>query len=140
MGSDLLAVEAAILDKNLVGARSGHDHTRDVDSRYVALERNRIAYRTTLFGGEFDSHRAKKFIVGMISGEREDKVVLDFHLAFRGVQHDVICLDRLDRAAEVSSDLTVLDAVLDIGENPVLHVRMHLRPAMDEGDSRSMAP
>src|SRR5215467_638275 len=132
MGRDLLAVKAAILDKNLVGARSGHDHTCNIDSRHVALERNGIAHRTTLLGREFDSHGAKKFIVGMISGEREDKVVLDSHLAFRRVQYDAICFDLPDGAAEVGSDLPVLDAVLDIGEDPVLHVRMHLRPAIYE--------
>ena len=41
---------------------------------------------------------------------------------------------------EVGCDLAVLDAVVDVGENPVLHVAMHLGAAMHEGDACAVAP
>ena len=37
-------------------------------------------------------------------------------------------------------DFSVFDAVVDVREDPVLDVAMHLGSAMDKGHLRSMAP
>ena len=43
-----LAVEAAILDEDFVGPLAGDDHSCEIDSRDVALERRGIAHRATV--------------------------------------------------------------------------------------------
>lgn len=45
---DLLAVEASILDEDLVGAGARHDHSRNIDPVYITFQRDRIAHRSAL--------------------------------------------------------------------------------------------
>ncbi len=47
---------------------------------------------------------------------------------------------RVDGAGEEGRDLAILDAVVDVGQDPVFDVAVHLRAAMDEGDARAVAP
>jgi hypothetical protein len=35
---DLAAVETAILDKNFVGSHACHDHSREIETGYIALQ------------------------------------------------------------------------------------------------------
>ena len=53
---------------------------------------------------------------------------------------DVVRPDLDHRAAEVSGDFAVLDAVLDVGQDPVLDVIMQFRSAMDQGHARAVPP
>ena len=45
-----------------------------------------------------------------------------------------------DCRGKVGGDFAVLDAVVDVGQDPVLNMAMHLRAAMDQGDARAMSP
>ena len=68
----------------------------------------------------------------MVAGQRKNKIILQRHLALRRVQNDIIRRDFADGAVEVSRNLSIADPVFDVGQNPVLHVRMHLGPAMNQ--------
>src|SRR5436305_5538768 len=48
VGGDQLALEAAILYENFVGAGPSDDHAGHVNSRHIALQRFRIAHRPAL--------------------------------------------------------------------------------------------
>ena len=49
VAGDLLTVEAAVLDEDLISARSGHNYSGDINPRRIAFERNRITHRPALF-------------------------------------------------------------------------------------------
>src|SRR5208282_3854175 len=87
-----------------------------------------------------DPHAAQKIVVGMVTGEREYKIVLQAKNAERSLQRDPGIADLLHRAVEVRGDFASLDAVLDVGPHPVLNVIMHPRSAMNQRDARSMPP
>ena len=61
-------------------------------------------------------------------------------LAAGGGDGEVVFGDARDGGGEVGGDLAVLDAVVDVGQNPVLHVVVHLGAAMDQGDARAVTP
>ena len=58
----------------------------------------------------------------------------------RGAKGDGVGIDAGDGGVEISRDLAVLDAVLDVGEDPVLDVGLHGGAAIDEGDARAVTP
>src|SRR3974390_1410442 len=74
---DQLAVEASILDENLVRLRARDNHPGHVDSGHVALQRLRIATRTELLRGQLDPDAAEKVVIRMVSRESEYVVVVD---------------------------------------------------------------
>jgi hypothetical protein len=73
---DQRAVEAPILNEDLIGARAGHDHARQIDARHIALQRLRIANRQPVLALQAHAQCFKELEVGMIAGHGEDKVVL----------------------------------------------------------------
>lgn len=45
---DLFSVEAPVLDEDLIRARSGNDHSGNINAVHVAFKRDRIAHRAAL--------------------------------------------------------------------------------------------
>src|SRR5580700_1843381 len=69
--NDLLAVEAAVLDKNVASVPSADDHAGQVDSRHIAFERIRIKRGFSRIGVELHAQAFDKFIIGVIAGQGE---------------------------------------------------------------------
>ena len=134
-------MESTILDEDFIGAFPGDDDTGEIDSRDIALERRGIAPRAAIVGLiETHPQPLDEVKVGMVAGERKDEVVRQRYRAFRRFEPHIVFGDVDYRAAEVCFDLSVLDAVVDVGEDPILHVAVHLRAAMDERYSGAMPP
>src|SRR5438270_1923824 len=76
---DQLAVEAAIFDEYFAGPRASDNHSRDVHSGDIRFQSLWVAHGTKLFVGKFDSHAPQKIVVGMVSGERENKIIFQAH-------------------------------------------------------------
>ena len=76
----------------------------------------------------------------MIAGEGEDEVVGEGDVAGGRGEGDSVFGDVSDRGGEIGADFAVLDAVVDVGQDPVFDVAMHLRAAVDEGDTGPVAP
>src|ERR1700730_13860471 len=76
----------------------------------------------------------------MVASHGEDKIVLQADRTFRGFEVDRVGLDLLHSAAEVGGNFAILDAVLNVGQNPILHVAMEFRPAMYQDHARAVPP
>src|SRR5262249_13850654 len=139
-GRDLLAVEATVFDEDFIGARTCHDHTSHIYAWNIALKGHGIAHRPTLLCREFNTHGAKEIVIGVISSEGEHEVILDGDFAFGSLQDYMVEGNLLHGGVEVSRDLAVFDAIFNVRTNPILHMRMHPGPAVNQGDARSMTP
>src|SRR5713101_2636501 len=140
MGGDLFAVEPAVLDKDLAGARSSHDYTGHVDAWDIALERDRIAHRPLLLSRQLYADTGQEVEVRMVPGERKNEIVLQALRTSRSIKYDVIGADLEDRTVEVGNDFSGLDAVLDVGAHPVFDVRVDLGAAMNQRHAGAMPP
>src|SRR5690348_12502436 len=76
----------------------------------------------------------------MVSNQREDKIVLQAHRPARGRDYCVVDSDFLDVTVEKSFDLSVLDAILEVGLDPVLYVMVELRTAVNQRNPSTMPP
>ena len=138
---DELAVEAPVLDKDFVGALAGDDYTGEIDAGDVAFERGRITDRTTIV--RLVQRNAEVFDeveIGMVTGESEDKLIRDGYNTIGRGQGYIVFGDIGDGTIEIGFDLAVFDSVVDVGEDPVLDVTVHLRATMHESHLRSVAP
>jgi len=133
-------MEAAVFDEYLVRARSRHDDPGNIDSRDVALQRDRIAYRTILFGRKLNPHAAEKIVIRMVADKSEDKIVLQANRTARRVDHYMVHANFLHRAVEVRFDVIALYAVFQVGLDPVLNVVVQLRAAIGQSDACAMPP
>src|ERR1700733_6497532 len=122
---DLTAMESAVLDENLVSAHAGNDHSGEVDTRYIALQRLRIARRAAVFPFHLYANRSQKIKVGMVPGQGKDKIILQSNQSLRRQQLDRVFRDAGHGAGKVGSDFAVLDAIVDVRQNPVFDVVMH---------------
>ncbi len=61
---DLLAVEAAVFDENLVGVHAGDDHAREIHPLAVAFQSLRIGARLLRLRIETDAERCQEFRSG----------------------------------------------------------------------------
>ena len=96
---DELAVEASILDEDLVGALAGHDDAGKVDAGYVGLKRAGVANRAAIIGlVQADAKALNEGEVGVVAGKGEDKVVFKGESALRRLQDHLIFGDVLDGA------------------------------------------
>src|ERR1700754_2191683 len=82
MASDERAVEAAVLDEDLVGALARYDDAGEVDAGDVAFERCGIADGAAAVGFvEAYAEFFDKAEVWVVAGEREDELVCEDELA-----------------------------------------------------------
>src|SRR5882672_4924975 len=106
MGGNLLAVEPTVLDEDFARARPGDDHTGHINAGDVALESYGIADRPALLSRQLYTDAGEEVEVGVVSGEREYKVILQALRASWSIQHDIIGADFQYRTVEVSRDFT----------------------------------
>src|ERR1017187_9139555 len=91
---DELAVEAAVLDEDFVGALAGDDDSAEVDAGDVRLERGLIANRAAVIGFvELHAEALDEIEVGMVAGEGKDEVIGDGHIAVGCGDGDVVLGD-----------------------------------------------
>src|SRR5947207_3287696 len=102
MGSDLLSVEAAVLNEDFVCPRSRNNYPRHIDSGDIALQCYRIAHGPALICRKLDSHRTQKVIIGVISRHGEDEIVLQTKFALRRLDQNMIAIDLGDRDVELA--------------------------------------
>jgi len=141
MFGDELAVEATVFDEDFVGSLAGDDDSGKIDTGNVALKCGGVADGAASVGlVEGNSQTFNKAEVGVIAGEGEDELVGQDDFAFGSCQIDVVFVDPCDVGAEVGLDLAVLDAIVDVGEDPILDVPVHLGAAVNKGDLRTVTP
>ena len=121
----LLAVKPAVLDKDLVGARSGHNHPRQVDARHIAFQGLWIADGKTIGAFEAHSHALQKGEIKPIAGHGEDEVVRQNLAPRRCFDNHRIGGDFNDIRVEKRLDFSVLDAIFDVRLDPVLYMRLN---------------
>src|SRR6202051_5087513 len=131
-----LPVEAAVLDENFAGAGAGYDDSGDVDSGDVGFQGRGIADGAELFGGKFDADAAQEIVIGMVSGEPEDKIVGQANRAGWSFQDHAIFVDLAHGAVEVRDNLAGLAAVFDVGAHPIFDVVVYLPSAMNQRGAR----
>src|SRR3954466_4716514 len=78
-------VKSSVLDEDFIRTRARDDHARNINTRHIALQRFRIAHRTTLIFRQLNPNPAQERVVRMVSNQRKDEIVLQHHLAFRCV-------------------------------------------------------
>src|SRR5579875_1979552 len=89
VGGDHGAMEAAVLDEDLVRPLAGDDHAGNVESGHVGLQRLGLADRAARVAWvELYTERLDKGEVRVIPGQREDEVVADGLLALGRLQRD----------------------------------------------------
>src|SRR5438105_3617172 len=76
-----LAVKASVFDKDLIGVHARNNNTCKVDTLALALESFRVGIGPLGLRFQCNPHRCQKLEVGLISGEREYKIVLYCHSA-----------------------------------------------------------
>ena len=117
------------------------DDAGEIDAGYVALEGCRVADGAAVVClVEVHAEPLDKREVRVVAGEREDDVVRDRLLACRGAEGDGVFVDLFDGGVEVRGDLAVFDAVVDVGQDPILNVPVHLGAAVDQGDAGAVTP
>ena len=80
----LLAVEAAVLDEDLVGVHSGDDHARQIHSLALAFERFGIRVRASASPARsVIPMRVQELEVGTVAGHREHEIILERRLVPR---------------------------------------------------------
>src|ERR1700730_7821628 len=79
---DLLAVKAAVFDKNFAGVDSTDDHAGEVQTGNIALERARVESGFIRLRIKLHAKLPQEIEIGMVAGESEDvhrgKRCLDF--------------------------------------------------------------
>src|SRR5439155_16521420 len=76
----------------------------------------------------------------MIAGHCEHEVVLQTDWPLRRVQVDVVRQDFQHRAAKIGRDVSILNAILDIGQDPILHMIVHFCSAMHQSHAGAVSP
>ena len=69
---------------------------------------------------------------------RCDRTASDFAIA--RLQQYMISGNLLDCSVEIGSNFSVLDAVINVRQDPVLNVGVHLRPAVSDSHASAMPP
>ena len=128
VAENLLAVEAAVFDEDFVGIHARDDDAGEIDSRYVAFQGFGVAPGT--MGGRVNFHAniAEEAKIGMVAGERENKVVIkaqDFPVA--PMDADGAGNNLLHLGLRQGANGAFLDAIFDVGPNPVFDVRTERR-------------
>jgi len=135
-----MSVEAAVFDEDLVGAHAGDDNAGQVNAWDIALEGLRIADWKPVGALETDPHRLKKTEIEMVAGHGEDKVIFERDAAQRRLHRHCVWSDFDHFGMKVCLDFAVLDAVLNVRLDPVLHVWLNPCPAVNQRDARAAAP
>src|SRR5438132_9850210 len=130
---DELAVKTAIFDKDLVGASSRYENSRQIEAGNVAFKSFRVAYRTVTLWIDLDPRHAQQINVRMIAGEREHEIVLQLHMfATPCADADRIPGDLGYLRLKERVNGFFLDSVFDVRPDPILDVLVKLGSAVDQ--------
>src|ERR1039457_7027715 len=99
-----MPVQAAILNEDFIGARTGHNHSSQVDARHIALQRLRVADRQPVVAFEAHTQLAQKVEVGVVASHGKDKIVLDRLAALGCLQSYRVWSDLYHARVEVRLD------------------------------------
>src|SRR5258707_568273 len=111
MRGNLLAMKPPSLDKNFTSAGTGHNHARNVNARYIAFERLRIAHWTVLLGRKLDADAGKKIVVRVITSERENEIIFQPLRTSGRVEYDEVRPDFHHPTVEVRCDFARFNTV-----------------------------
>src|ERR1700733_9359697 len=109
---DLTAMESAVLDENLVSAHAGNDHSGEVETGDIALQRLRIARRAAVFPFHLYANGSLKIKVGMVPGQGKDKIIVQRNRSLGRQQLHTIFRDAGHGAGEIRSDFAVFNAIV----------------------------
>src|SRR5437016_10999183 len=113
-------MEASVFDEYLASMASADDHSRQMDSRYIALECIRIQRRFAAFRIEPHAQAFYKREIGMIPGQREHASRGQSLLTASIFDHDFFLRDALHSRLEQRFHLAGLDPVLNVRPYPIL--------------------
>src|SRR5271157_925778 len=136
-----LSVESAVFDEDFARTHARHNHAREVNTWHAALERLRIDHwLLVVVAAEPASQAADELEIRMIARQGKDPVIRQRHLSLRRVEYDAVGRDLLHGAVEIRLHLAGLNAVLDVGLDPVLNRRPHTVSTMHQRHARAVAP
>ena len=128
VAEDLLAVKAAVFDEDFVGIHARDDDAGEINSRHVAFQSFRIALGTMGYGVNFHANIAEEAKIGMVSGERENKIVIQVQdFPALPMDADGAGNNLLHLGLRQGANGAFLDAIFDVGPNPVFEVRTERR-------------
>src|SRR5437588_3808735 len=140
VGRDLLAVETPVLDEDLSGLHAGNDNAGQINSGNVAFQGLQITYRPHLRRFKPNAYFPQKIEVRMVTRHGQNEIVLQDYLTCRTGKDNGRGCNRFYRRVKVSLDLCILDAILNVWLDPVLHPRTDSRSAINQRDTRAMPP
>src|SRR5438094_8837458 len=76
----------------------------------------------------------------MVASQCKDEIIFQMKHTLRSVEHHVIIRNLSDTTLEVGGNLVVLDAVLDIRLDPILHVIVHLSTTINQRHTGTVTP
>lgn len=117
---DRLAVEAAGLDEDPAGLAARRDRAAHEQAAHVRLEGVGIVARLERRGIDLDPGADEQGRVGVIAGQQEHGARGQLFAAAGALDRHRVGADREQARLEQAADRAVLDAVLDVGTNPVL--------------------
>src|SRR6266849_2002278 len=118
--NDLLPVETPVFDEDLAGMPSADDHTRQMDSRHVALKCVRIQSRLAAFRIKAHTQAFDERKIGMVAGQSEHASRRQSLLAGSILNHDLFFRDLFHARLEQRFHLAGLDPVLNVRPHPIL--------------------
>src|ERR1039458_4966494 len=139
VGNDLLAVEAAVLDENLVRIHPGDNDSGQIDAGYVALQSLRVTLGTVRLRIDFHARLAEEVEIRVVAREGKDKIVFRsqyFPAAFPDT--NPAGRNLLNLGFKNGADGSFFDAILKVWPDPVLDVPAESSFAVDECDLRAM--
>jgi hypothetical protein len=83
-------MEAAVLNENFVGSRSGHNHAGEKNSRDVAFQCLLVASGLAVRALAGDAQRFEKIEIRVLAGEGKDEVIFQPPRSLRRFQQDAV--------------------------------------------------
>src|SRR5690554_4043459 len=115
-----LGVQESVLDEDVGRTVAEPGGADDVQAGHVALEGDRIQLSGLGGGVYLDAGGGEELGAGAVAGEGEDAVSGDVERVAQLADGDVLRGDAGDHGLEVCGDGPLLDAVLEVGFDPVL--------------------
>src|SRR5260370_28975601 len=130
-------MEASVFDENLASMPSADDHSGQMDSRHIALERIRIQRRFAAFRIKPHAQAFNEREIGMVAGQREHAPRGQSLLTVSIFDHDFFLRDALHARLEQRSHFAGLDAVLNVQPHTILDRCSKILAPVYNLDSRS---
>ena len=132
-------MEAAVLDENFAGVKAADEDSGDVNSGDVAFEGFRIQLRLARFGIEANAGVFEERKIGMIAGHGEHVEGGKLFGATAVMNDNFAGLEAFHFGVEARANFAGLDAIFDVGADPIFERPAEFRAAMNESDARAAA-